>query len=144
MLITADTNVIFSALYSRKGASHYILRLILDEKVKLAISPQIYFEYYDVLTREENLEKLGMSVGEIESILDMLALLAQKHSIYFLLRPNLTDENDNMICECAFASNSQYLITSNIKDFKGGELNGFVFKLVTPRDFCIIWRAENE
>ncbi|MDM8517230.1 putative toxin-antitoxin system toxin component, PIN family [Desulfobacterales bacterium HSG16] len=139
-----DTNVIFSALYSTKGASHYILRLILDEKIKLAISPQIYFEYYDVLTRKENLEKLGMSSSEIEDILDLLALLAQKHSIYFLLRPNLTDENDNMVCECAFASNSQYLITSNIKDFRGGELKGFAFKLVTPRDFCIMWRTENE
>ena len=139
-----DTNVIFSALYSTKGASHYILRLILDEKIKLAISPQIYFEYYDVLTRKENLKKLSMSASEIEDILDLLALLAQKHSIYFLLRPNLADENDNMVCECAFASNSQYLITSNIKDFRGGELKGFAFKLATPRDFCIIRRTENE
>ncbi|QTA80818.1 Putative toxin-antitoxin system, toxin component, PIN family [Desulfonema limicola] len=144
MIITADTNVIFSALYSIKGASHYILRLILEEKIKLAISPQVYFEYYDVLTRKENLEKLGMSACEIEDILDLLALLAQKHSIYFLLRPNLTDENDNMICECAFASSSKYLITSNIRDFKGGELKGFGFRLITPRDFCIMWRAENE
>lgn len=143
MIITADTNVIFSALYSKKGASHYILRLILEEKVRLAVSPQIYFEYYDVLTRRENLEKLNMSAGEIEDILDLLALLAQKHSIYFLLRPNLTDENDNMVCECAFASNSKYLITSNIRDFRGGELKGFRFRLVTPRDFCIMWRTEN-
>jgi predicted nucleic acid-binding protein len=38
MTITVDTNVIFSALYSRLGASHHILRLILQEKVALAIS----------------------------------------------------------------------------------------------------------
>ncbi|CAN2047223.1 Toxin-antitoxin system, toxin component, PIN family [Candidatus Magnetomoraceae bacterium gMMP-1] len=144
MIITMDTNVIFSALYSSRGASHYILRLILEEKVKLAISPQIYFEYYDVLMRKKNLVKLKMSVGEIEDILDLLSLLAKKHSIYFLLRPNLTDESDNMVCECAFASNSEYLITSNIRDFRGGELKGFGFRVVTPRDFCIIWRAENE
>ena len=59
MIITADTNVIFSALYSSSGASHYILRLILKEKIRLALSPQIYFEYYDVLTRKENLAKLN-------------------------------------------------------------------------------------
>jgi putative PIN family toxin of toxin-antitoxin system len=89
MIVTVDTNVIFSALYSNLGASHQILRLILDEKIKLALSPQIYFEYYDVLVREENLAKINLTVEEIEEILDLLALLAQKHSIYFLLRPNL-------------------------------------------------------
>ena len=29
------------------------------------------------------------------------------------MRPNLPDENDNIFMECAFASNSDYLITSN-------------------------------
>ena len=143
MIVTVDTNVIFSALYSRTGASHYISRLILVEKVKLALSPQVYFKYYDVLTREENLEKLNFSVAEIEDILDLLALLAKKHSIYFLFRPNLIDEADNLVCECAFASNSEYLITSNIRDFNGGELKGFTFEVVTPRDFCLFWKSKN-
>lgn len=143
MVVTADTNVIFSALYSKKGASHFILRLILNEKLNLALSPQMYFEYYDVLTRDENLVKLNLSLAEIEEILDLLALLAKKYSIYFLLRPNLADEDDNLIYECAFASNSEYLITSNVRDFSGGELKGFTFKVITPRDFCILWKSQN-
>lgn len=144
MIVTVDTNVIFSALYSNLGASHQILRLILEEKIELALSPQIYFEYYDVLTREENLTKLNLTVEEVEDILDLLALLAQKHSIYFLLRPNLMDEKDNMVVECAFASNSEYLITSNVKDFKSGELKGFKFKLITPREFYKLWGSSHE
>ncbi len=144
MVITVDTNVIFSALYSNVGASNFILQLILNEKVKLALSPQIYFEYYDVLTREENLTLLGLSVEEVESVLDLLALLAQKHSIYFLIRPNLIDEDDNMVYECAFVSNSEYLVTSNIRDFTNAELKGFAFKIITPRDFCKIWRTNYE
>ena len=144
MVITVDTNVIFSALYSTRGASHFILKLILDEKVKLALSPQVYFEYSDVLSREENLEKLNLSIAEVEDIIDLLTLLARKHSIYFLLRPNLADENDNMIFECAFASNNDYLITSNVKDFRSAELKGFGFKTVTPGDFFKIWESKNE
>ena len=31
MIITLDTNVLFSALYSSKGASHQILRLIIEK-----------------------------------------------------------------------------------------------------------------
>ena len=144
MIITMDTNVLFSALYSNLGASHFILRLIIDEKVKLALSPQLYFEYYDVLSRKQNLKKLNLSIQDVENILDLLALLAKEHSIYFLLRPNLIDESDNMVCECAFAANSDYLITSNIKDFQGAQLKGFYFKIITPGDFCQLWRDSHE
>ena len=143
MIVTVDTNVIFSALYSSSGASHCIFRLILDEKIKLALSPQVYFEYYDVLTREENLLKLKLSIGDVENILDLLALLAKKYLIYFLLRPNLLDEKDNMICECGFASNSEYLITSNVRDFKSGELKGFIYQVITPKDFYVLWKLRH-
>ncbi|MBD3344256.1 MAG: toxin-antitoxin system HicB family antitoxin [Chitinivibrionales bacterium] len=37
-----------------------------------------------------------------------------------------------MVCECAFASNSEYMITSNIRDFRGGELKGFGSRLSRP------------
>jgi putative PIN family toxin of toxin-antitoxin system len=144
MIITVDTNVIYSGLYSKLGASNGILQLILKEEVKLALSPQTYFEYYDVLTREENLKMLSLTISEVEDILDLLAALSQKHSIYFLLKPNLIEEKDNIFMECAFSSNSDYLITSNVKDFKGGELKGFRFKIVTPREFYKEWRRSHE
>lgn len=144
MIVTVDTNVIYSGLYSRKGASHYIINLIFDEKLKLAVSTQIYFEYYDVLVRKGTLENLNLSKQEIEDLLDLLALLSQKHSIYYLLRPNLPDEKDNIFVECAFASNSKYLITSNIKDFKNPELGSFKYKLVTPGQFYKLWGGQNE
>jgi len=144
MIITVDTNVIVSALYSKTGASFQIFQLLLDEKLTLALSVQTYFEYYEVLTREENLEKLRLAVDDVEDILDLLALMAQKHSIYFLLRPNLMDESDNLFVECAFASNSEYLITSNIGDFESGELKGFPFTVITSGDFYKLWRQEHE
>ncbi|MBN1638470.1 MAG: putative toxin-antitoxin system toxin component, PIN family [Ignavibacteriales bacterium] len=144
MIITLDTNVLFSALYSSSGASHQILKMIIDEKLQVAISTPVYFEYYDVLSRTENLRKINLTIEEVEDVLDLLALLAKKYSIYFLLRPNLSDEKDNMFVECAFASNSQYLITSNVRDFKQAELKGFSFQLVTPGDFLKIWRENYE
>lgn len=139
-----DTNVLFSALYSSSGASHQIFKMIVEEQITLAITPSVYFEYSAVLMRSENLEKIGLQRAEIEDLLDFMALLAQKHSVYFLLRPNLKDEEDDMIAECAFASNSDYLITSNVKDFLGGELKPYPFKVVTPSEFMKIWRKEHE
>jgi len=143
-IITMDTNVLVAALMSNLGASHYILRLVLEEKIRLALTPSVYFEYYDVLTRSEILAKIHLSIKEIENLLDLLALLAKKHAVYFLLRPNLFDEKDNLICECAFASQSHYLITSNIKDFLSGELRAFHLQIITPKDFCQLWRLHHE
>jgi putative PIN family toxin of toxin-antitoxin system len=144
MIITLDTNILYASLYSSSGASHQILRLILDEKLQVAISTPVYFEYYDVLTRAENLRKINLTINEVEDVLDLLALLAKKYSIYFLLRPNLSDEKDNMFVECAFASNSQYLITSNVRDFKRAELKGFSFQIITPGGFLKTWRETYE
>jgi len=74
----------------------------------------------------------------------LLALLAQQNNIYYRLRPNLRDEKDNLFIECAFASSSHYLLTSNIRDFNSGELKGFKFKVLTPKDFYQMWRTEYE
>jgi predicted nucleic acid-binding protein len=49
-----------------------------------------------------------------------------------------------MVYECAFASNSDYIITSNVKDFRSAELKGFGFKIITPRDFLKLWESKNE
>ena len=144
MIITLDTNVLLAALLSQAGASHRILRLIIEEKLKIALSTPVIFEYDDVLKKKEILKKLNMSVDQVENVIDLLVLLADKHSIYYRLRPNLLDENDNMLVECAFASNSSYLITSNIRDFKQGELEIHPFTVIKPGDFYYFWRCENE
>ena len=145
MIVTPDTNVILAALLSQNGASHLILKLILDEQLTIALTTSVALEYDDVLKRKEILENLNLSKEQVEDIIDLLILLADKYSIYYRLRPNLLDENDNLFVECAFASNSQYLVTSNIKDFTKGELKSYPFEVITPGDFYHIWRyAKNE
>ncbi len=144
MIITIDTNVLFAGLYSSAGASHKILNLIISEKIHLAITVPVYFEYYDVLTKKENLIKFGLSKEQILDVLDLLTLLSKKHKIYYLLRPNLIDESDNIFIECAFASSSDYIITNNVKHFKTAQLKGFKFEITTPKNFYNLWREKHE
>ncbi|WP_133512997.1 putative toxin-antitoxin system toxin component, PIN family [Candidatus Thiosymbion oneisti] len=144
MIVTLDTNVLLAALLSRNGASHLIIRLIIEEKLNIALTTAVVLEYDDVLKRTEILEKLDLTANHIEDVIDLLVLLAEKHSIYYRLRPNLPDENDNLFVECAFTSNSRFLITSNVKDFRKGELKSYPFKAITPGDFYHLWRRENE
>ena len=136
--------MLLAALLSQAGASHRILRLIIEEKLNIALSTPVILEYDDVLKRKKILEQLKISSNQVEDILDLLVLLADKYSIYYRLRPNLLDENDNLFVECAFASNSHYLITSNIKDFTRGELKNHSFQVVTPGDFYYFWRCTYE
>ncbi|MCD6535354.1 MAG: putative toxin-antitoxin system toxin component, PIN family [Deltaproteobacteria bacterium] len=144
MIITLDTNTLLAALLSQSGASHLIFRLIVEERLKMAISTPILFEYEAVLKRDHILARINITTNQVEDILDLLTLLADKRSIYYRLRPNLLDENDNIFVECAFTSNSQYLITSNIKDFNCGILKSHPFTVVTPGDFYYLWRCNHE
>ena len=61
------------------------------------------------------------------------------------MRPNLQDENDNLFVELAFASNSKFLITSNLKDFSSNKNLRFdSFIVISPSDYVKFWRKEYE
>ena len=127
--------VSFVHVFKQKG-----FKLMGEAKIIEKSNPK----YEPYLIRKEILKLTNLELEEVEDILDLLALLAQKHNIYYRLRPNLRDENDNLFIECAFASNSEYLLTSNIRDINSGELKGFEFKALTPKDFYQMWRKEHE
>jgi predicted nucleic acid-binding protein len=59
--------------------------------------------------------------------------LAEHHKIHFLWRPFLRDEKDEMLLELAVASNCDYLVTYNKRDFRGAEKFGI--RVVDAREF---------
>ncbi len=63
--------------------------------------------------------------------------------IYYLFRPNLKDEKDNMVIELAIVSQSRYLVTSNTRDFQNYELMFDQLNVVAPSEFVKIWRRNN-
>jgi len=144
MLITIDTNVIYQALRNQ-GASYYILKLIRYFKINLALSVPVFQEYEDVLNRQKTLHDIGLDKSDIANFLSFLAFVGKTHTPYFLFRPNLRDENDNIFIELAFCSNSKYLITSNIRDYQvNNNLKFNSFEIITPSDFLHKWKQEYE
>ena len=127
--IILDTNVLHSGLYSSRGASYQILRLIEKGKIKPVLSTALLFEYEDVLKRNKRILKI--KENDIESILDNLCSVSKHQKIYFLWRPYLSDPKDDLILELAVASKTKTIVTHNIKDFKG--INKFGVKAVTPK-----------
>ena len=66
-----DTNVVFSGLYSKQGASFQVLKAVVARKIQPVLSVALLFEYEDVLKR--NTEKLGFTSDEINAFLGSLA-----------------------------------------------------------------------
>jgi putative PIN family toxin of toxin-antitoxin system len=140
MLVTIDTNVLYQALYSTAGASNEILRLIRKGSVRLALSHAVLLEYEAVLTRPGSLRRFGMTEGEVAGVVRYLASVSEKFEPSFLFRPNLRDEDDNMFVELAVTSRCRFLVTSNVRDYRDGQLLFASFGVVTPAEFMQIWR----
>ncbi|NIR50314.1 putative toxin-antitoxin system toxin component, PIN family [candidate division KSB1 bacterium] len=132
--------MLYQALKSKTGASHFILQQVRNGKIQIALSVPVFQEYQDVLTRDKSLTDFGLQLSDIEKFLRFIAYTSKIYEIYFLLRPNLKDEKDNMIVELAVTSQSDYLITSNVKDFENAELKFEQSKIITPGKFVKKWR----
>ena len=145
MMVVIDTSVLYQALYSNAGASYFILGLIRQQKIKIALSFKVFVEYEAVLKRKKNLKEFELILEDVENILSFLAYVGRPFDTHFLFRPNLRDEDDNIFIELAIASNSKYIITSNVRDFtKNTQLKFLDHQIITPADFVKKWRKENE
>jgi putative PIN family toxin of toxin-antitoxin system len=122
--IVLDTNVLFAGLYSRLGASYRILELILEGRVRPALSVPLVLEYEMVLKRQAG--ALGMTARDIDAVLDYLCRVGDQHLIHFLWRPTLRDPRDEMLLELAVAAGCSNIVTHNVRDFTGAELYGVV------------------
>lgn len=72
-------------------------------------------EYLKVLMRP-GIRPDGISDQDITDFIDNLVNAAQAYDIYYLWRPWLKDEEDDMILELAVTSQASYVITFNAKD----------------------------
>ena len=144
MLVVIDTNILYQGLKSSTGASHYILRLIRDQKITIALSMAVFNEFEDVLSRPDKIKDLDLTKNDIEKVLRFIAYIGKPFVTYYLFRPNLKDEKDNIFVELAITSNSKYLITSNVKDFINSDLIFDDLSVITPGDFVKMWRKTYE
>ena len=127
--VVLDTNVVFSGLYSSRGASFQVLRLVEKGILRISLSTVLLFEYEDVLKR--NKAQLNLRIGEIEEFLDTLCNISDHFPIFFLWRPYLPDPKDDHVLELAVASQTSTIITHNVKDFQ--DIRQFGIKAITPQ-----------
>jgi putative PIN family toxin of toxin-antitoxin system len=129
--IVLDTNVLVSALRSRRGASFKLLTLIDSGKFITNILVPLIYEYEQVLKRTP---WPGKPAGHYRGdILDYLCTVGVKWKIHYLWRPKLSDPNDEMVLELAVTSQSHYIITYNTSDFREAKECGI--SVLNPVEF---------
>jgi putative PIN family toxin of toxin-antitoxin system len=120
MRLALDTDVVVAALRSPGGASRRLIELLRAGRIQAVATAGMMMEYEAVLTREEQLAATGLTLGELGSFLDGLAVLMVPVEPHFLWRPQLADPNDEMVLEAAVNGGAKYIVTFNVADFVPG------------------------
>ena len=87
-----------------------------------------------MLKREQH--RQGRPLAVVDRFLDDLAARANRHSIFYLIRPFLSDPDDELIVELALASASDYIVTHNRNDFR--DAGRFGLGVLRPGDLLRI------
>lgn len=129
MKIVIDTNVLVSAIRSRRGASFKLVSLLLSDKISIAISVPLVFEYEDAMKRPES---SAITEQDIEDFVDFLCEIGHHQEIFFLWRPFLPDPSDDHVLEVAVAAGCDAIVTYNKRDFK--DIERFGLRVLDPKE----------
>ena len=116
-----DTNVLVSALRSRRGASYRLISLLGDPRWEPLISVALILEYESAAVRTAG--ELGLAPWIVSAIIDMICATGR----------NLPDPGDEFVLELAVAGQAGYIVTHNLRDFAKAETFGV--RIVTPAEF---------
>jgi len=130
--VVLDTSVVVSAFRSRHGASNAVMRKVAAGIVIPLATPALFLEYEDVLKRPAQREVSGLSLADVDLMLDALASAILPVETHFLWRPQLRDANDEMVLEAAVNGRAAAIVTHNGRDFMAAAPR-FGLAILTPR-----------
>lgn len=120
--LVLDTNVLVSALRSRRGASFRLLSRVGTDRFDAVVSVPLVLEYEDAMLRAAL--AVGLPPEVVEDILDYLCAVAECREVFFLWRPCLKDPGDDMVLEVGVAGECDAIVTFNPSEFLGIEKFG--------------------
>jgi putative PIN family toxin of toxin-antitoxin system len=129
--LVLDTDVVVAATRSRSGASWQLVDRALAREFTLLLAVPLVLEYEAVLRREEHRKVHGLTVPQLDEVINSLVRVAEPVRISFLWRPLLTDPRDDMVLETAINGRADLLVTFNQKDFLAAA-KGFAHETLRP------------
>ena len=128
--VVVDTNIVVSAALKPDGLQRTVLLLAITRPARLYLSPAIFAEYQDVLSRPE----LQIRKRFRQQLLRLIE--KRSHSVNPRWHLEITrDPDDNMFLECADAARADYLVTGNAQHFPRFWKRT---KVITSREFLTL------
>jgi putative PIN family toxin of toxin-antitoxin system len=128
--IVVDTNILVAATRSRLGPAFALMQLVRTRRVLMCCSPALFLEYEDVLQRADQRAASGLSVKDVDAILNELAALLEPVLTHYQWRPQLRDPADEMVLEAAANARVDVLVMYNLRDFVPAKRFGI--RVLTP------------
>jgi predicted nucleic acid-binding protein len=110
--------VLVAAIRSPTGASMALLDSALNGRFEILVSTPLMLEYEAVLTRDEHLNVSELALDDVGRILDSICRQAIEVKIHWNWRPQLQDEDDEMVLEAAINGHAEAIVTFNRADFE--------------------------
>ena len=107
MLVVIDTNILLVSVSSR-SKYHWLYRLILEKKIRIAYTTEILNEYEEQLSIHWHPD---VAINVIRSLTELSNAFLS--NIYYNLHLITVDEDDNKFVDCAFAANADFIITND-------------------------------
>ncbi|HEY4196362.1 MAG TPA: putative toxin-antitoxin system toxin component, PIN family [Mucilaginibacter sp.] len=107
MLLVIDTNVLLVSVSSR-SKYHWLYKLILEKKIRIAYTNEILTEYEEQLAAHWHPE---IAINVIRSLTELSN--ASLTTIYYNLNLITVDPDDNKFVDCAFAANADFIISND-------------------------------
>ena len=98
----------------------------------------LWMEYLDLLSRPVWGD--ATTADERHHVLAALARQGRWVTVYYGWRPSLPDEGDNHLIELALAGGAQVIVTHNLRDLRGGELQLGTLRVRTPAQCLEEWK----
>jgi predicted nucleic acid-binding protein len=95
------------------------------------VSVPLVLEYEEAGKRLAS--EVGLTLADIDDVLDYLCRVSRHRRIHFLWRPCLKDSDDDFLLELAVEAGCGFIVTHNVRDFVGAEQFGV--RAITPQNF---------
>ena len=99
--------------------------------LEISVSVPLVLEYESAAKRI--CASVGLTAEDVDDIIDYICKVAEHREIFYLWRPFLRDPMDDMVLEVAVESTTDYLVTHNVRHFRGAKTFGV--KVVAPQRF---------
>ncbi len=132
-----DTNVLYAAFRSRRGASFEVFRRLRLKEWTVVVSNHLVHEYEEVL--KVNRADLGLSLEDVDELLNAICACAEEWQLSSGWEPVLADPDDEPLVQLAVESATKRITTHNVRHLRPAVALGV--EVLRPAEFLGKLRA---